>query len=143
MPKDYPDHHDAELVLKLYELRREPVLREARKAMNTWIPKTMEEFMKIMSPDHPDNAAFRQVSGYWDMAFGMARHGVIHAEFLLENSGEGLWFYARVERYVDELRKTRSPRLYVNAQWVAENTEFGKELMPLYRTRLATVLAAK
>ncbi len=143
MMKDYPDHHDAELVIKLYELRREPVLREARKAINAWIPKSQEDFMKIMSPDHPDNAAFRQVSGYWDMVFGMARHGVIHPEFLMENSGEGLWFYARVERYVDELRKTRSPRLYLNAQWVAENTDFGKELMPLYRTRIETMLAAK
>ena len=99
--------------------------------------------MAIMNPDHPDNAAFRQVSGYWDMVFGMARHGVIHPEFLMENSGEGLWFYARIERYVAELRKTRSPRLYLNAQWVADNTDFGKELMPLYRARLETVLAAK
>jgi hypothetical protein len=143
MPKDYPDHHDAELVLKLYELRREALLREARKAMNVWIPKSQDDFMAIMNPDHPDNAAFRQVSGYWDMVFGMARHGVIHPEFLMENSGEGLWFYARIERYVAELRKTRSPRLYLNAQWVAENTDFGKELMPLYRARLETVLAAK
>jgi hypothetical protein len=143
VPKDYPDHHDAELVLKLYELRREAVLREARKAMNAWLPRTVDDFMQILKPDHPDNAAFRQVSGYWDMAFGMARHGVIHAEFLAENSGEGLWFYARVERYVEEIRKTRSPRLYLNAQWVAENTDFGKEIMPLYRARLEGMLAAK
>jgi hypothetical protein len=143
MPKDYPDHHDAELVLKLYDLRREAVLRDARKAMNVWIPKSLDDVNAILKPDHPDNAAFRQVSGYWDMAFGMARHGVIHPEFLVENSGEGLWFYARVERFVPELRKTRSPRLYMNAQWVAENTEFGKELMPLYRARLEAMLAAK
>ena len=79
VPKDYPDHHDAELVLKLYELRREAVLRDARKTMTAWFPKSADEFMKITKPDHPDNAAFRQVLGYWEMAFGMARHGVIHA----------------------------------------------------------------
>jgi hypothetical protein len=143
VPKDYPDHHDAELVLKLYELRREPLLRESRKTMNAWFPKTVDHFMKIMKPDHPDNAAFRQVSGYWEMAFGMAKHGVIHAEFLIENSGEGLWFYARVERYLEELRKTASPRLFANAEWVANNTEFGKELMPRYRARIEAMTAAK
>ncbi len=143
MPKDYPDHHDAELVLKLYELRREQVLRDARKTMNAWFPKTMDDVMKIMAHDHPENAAFRQVSGYWDMAFGMARHGVINAEFLIENSGEGLWFYARVERFVEELRKTTSPRLYMNAEWIANNTEFGKELMERYRKRIETIIASK
>lgn len=143
MPKDYPDHHDAELVLKLYELRREPLLREARKAMNAWYPKTLDDFMKITKPDHPENAAFRQVTGYWEMAFGMARHGVIHAEFLIENTGEGLWFYARVERFVAEFRKATSPRAYVNSEWVAANTEFGKEVMPRYRARLEAMAAAK
>jgi hypothetical protein len=143
MPKDYPDHHDAELVLKLYELRREPLLREARKAMNAWFPKTLDDVVKLMAHDHPDNAAFRQVSGYWDMAFGMARHGVINAEFLIENSGEGLWFYARLERFVEELRKTTSRRLYVNAEWIAENTDFGKELMPRYRARIEAMIASK
>jgi hypothetical protein len=77
------------------------------------------------------------------MAFGMARHGVIHAEFLAENCGEGLWFYARVERFVEELRKTTSPRLYMNAQWVANHTEFGKEIMPRYRARIEAMTAAK
>jgi hypothetical protein len=76
------------------------------------------------------------------MAFGMARHGVIHAEFLSENSNEGLWFYARVERFVAELRKTTSPRLYMNAEWVATNTEFGKEAMPRFRARLEAMSKA-
>ncbi len=142
-PKDYPDHHDAELVLKLYELRRESVMRDARKAMNLWFPRSVDDFMAILKPEHPDNASFRQVSGYWDMAFGMARHGVIHAEFLAENSGEGIWFYSKVEPFVAELRKTTSPRLYINAEWVATNTEFGKELMPRYRARNEAMVAAK
>ena len=143
MPKDYPDHHDAELVLKLYDLRREAVLREARKTMTTWLPKTADEFMKITKPDHPDNAAFRQVMGYWEMVYGMARHGVIHAEFLMENNGEGLWFYARAERFLPELRKATSPRVLMNAEWVANNTEFGKEAMPRFHARLETIMAAK
>ena len=141
MPKDYPDHHDAELVLRLYELRRDPVLREARKAVNSWLPKTFDDFMKITKPDHPDNAAFRQVAGYWDMAFGMARHGVIHPEFLMENSGEGLWFFARIERFVEEFRKLTNPRAFRNAEWVVNNTEMGRDMMPYYRTRIQAMAA--
>lgn len=143
MPKDYPDHHDAELVVKFYELRREAVMREARKAMNLWLPASADDVMAILKPDHPDNASFRQVTGYWDMVFGMARHGVIHAEFLAENSGEGIWFYSKVEPFVGELRKISSPRLFLNAEWIAANTEFARELMPRYKTRNAAMLAAR
>ena len=134
--KDFPDHHDADLALKLYDLRRDPLLRESRAIMNDWFPKTFDEFIAVTKPDHPRNAAFRQVSGYWDMAFNMARHGVIHADFLAEMSGEGLYFYSRFERFVGELRKITGPRAFLNAQWVAENTEMGKEMMPRYRARL-------
>jgi hypothetical protein len=143
MPKDYPDHHDAELVLKLYELRRETVMRESRAAMNKWLPKTFDDVIAITKPDHPSNAAFRQVTGYWEMAFGMARQGVIHPEFLAEYSGEGLWFYARIERFLEEFRKLSSPRAFRNAEWVVADTEMGREMMPMYRERIKKMVAAK
>ena len=139
--KDFPDHHDAELALKLYDLRREPLLRESRTHMNQWFPKTFTDVQAVIKPEHPQNAAFRQVAGYWDMAFNMARHGVIHADFLAEMSGEGLYFYSKVERFVEELRKVTGPRAFRNAEWVAMNTEMGKEMMPVYRARIDTALA--
>jgi hypothetical protein len=141
VPKDYPDHHDADLVLKLYELRREPVLREARKTIAAWFPKTFDDFMKLTKPDHPDNAAFRQVAGYWDMAFNMARHGVINPEFLMENSGEGLFFFARIERFVEAFRQATNARAFRNAEWVVANTEMGKDMMPYYRKRIEAMIA--
>lgn len=141
MPKDFPDHHDAELILKLYELRREASLREARRVINNWFPRTFDELADVMKPEHPNNASFRQVSGYWDMVFGMARHGVINAEFLMENSGEGLFFFSRVERFVEEVRKMTSPRAFVNAEWVVNNTEFGRDIMARYRKRVAAITA--
>jgi hypothetical protein len=63
MSKDKPDHHDAELVLKLYDLRREPVMRASRDAMlGKFWPKSYEDFVAVTKFDHPLNAAFRQVS---------------------------------------------------------------------------------
>ena len=77
LPQDLPDHHDAELILKAYELRREAVMREARHALTTsYWPKTAEEAIAPNAQDHPLNPAWRQVIGYWEMIFGMARHGM-------------------------------------------------------------------
>ncbi|NBW66765.1 hypothetical protein EBR44_13525, partial [bacterium] len=105
MPKDFPDHHDADLVIRFYEMRREAVIREARKAMGAWMPASWDDVVALMKPDHPNNAAFRQLSGYWEMVYGMARHGIAHGEFLMENSGEGMFFYSRFEPYLAQLRE--------------------------------------
>ena len=78
MLKESPDHHDADLVLKIYDLRRETVMRESRTAINAkfW-PRSSEEAIAVTATDHPLNLAYRQTSGYWEMVYGMARHGII------------------------------------------------------------------
>lgn len=81
MTKSTPDHHDAELVIKLYDLRREAVMRESRDAINAeYWPKDVDEAAAILARDHPLNRAYRQVSTYWEMVFGMAKHGIVHAD---------------------------------------------------------------
>ena len=142
MPKDYPDHHDAELVLRLYELRRESTMRASRAAMASWFPKSYDEFAAIFKGDHPNNAAFRQVTGYWEMAYGMARHGVAHPEFLVENCTEGLFYFVRFERILEQYRASASPRAFRNTEWVVTNTEAGKETLAFYRKRLEKILTA-
>ena len=67
MIKQAPDHHDADLVLKLYDLRREAVMRQSRSTIVKWIPRTYEEVVAITNLSHPDNAAWRQVSSYFEI----------------------------------------------------------------------------
>ena len=142
--KDFPDHHDAELVLRLYELRREPVMRESRHAINrTFWPASLDDVLALTKPDHPLNAAFRQTSTYWEMVYGMAKHGVIHTDFLLESAGEGLLLFARVEPYLDEYRAAVNPRAFRNAEWVASNSDLARQLMELHRKRIQQQAAAK
>jgi hypothetical protein len=108
--KEAPDHHDADLVLKRYDLRREAVMRESLNAIDSgfW-PRNAEEAVAVTTSKHPLNVAFRQTSGYWEMVFDMARHGIIHADFLVENNEGGLFLYAKVEPYLAQIRAATSP----------------------------------
>ncbi len=141
---DAPDHHDADLILKLYDLRREAVMRESRNAINSrfW-PRNAEEAVAITASDHPLNLAYRQTSGYWEMVYGIARHGIVPADFLVENNGEGLLLFARVEPYVENIRQAGFPRAFRSAQWVATNSETGKALMDSFRPYVKRVLESK
>lgn len=128
MLKDHPDHHDAELVIRLYELRREPTMRAARDAIyEQFTPKTYAELKDVTgNRKHPLNAAFRQVSAYWEMVYGMAKHGIVHADFLIENNGEGFFILAKVHPFLKELRADTSPAQFKNAEWAATQTDEGK-----------------
>jgi hypothetical protein len=142
--KEAPDHHDADLVLKIYDLRREPVMRESRAAINAkYWPRNAEEAIAVTASDHPLNTAFRQITGYWEMVYGMARHGIVHADFLVENNGEGLFVFARVEPYLGGIRAATSPRAFRNAEWVTTNCPTGKMLMESFRGRIKQVLETR
>ena len=137
LTKDYPDHYDADLVLKLYELRRESVMRESRTQINAnfW-PKSLQDVLAVTKSDHPLNAAYRQCSTYWEMTYAMARHGVMHADFMLESTGEGLLLFARVEPWLAELRAQVNPLAFRNAEWIANESEMGRTLMTRFRARV-------
>ena len=144
MLKESPDHFDAELVLKIYDLRREEVMRESRNAINRdYWPRTPEEAIEVLRADHPLNRAYRQTTGYWEMVYSMARHGVIHGDFLAENKGEGLFLFARVEPYLAQVRAAGNPRAFRNAEWIATETEMGRSILATFRARVAKALAQK
>jgi hypothetical protein len=142
--KEAPDHHDADLVLKIYDLRCQPGMRESRNAIDAefW-PRNAEDAIAIAAPDHPLNVAFREISGYWEMVYGMARHGIVHPDFLVENNGEGLFLFARIEPYLSAFRQAGSPRLFHNAEWVATNCAAGRALMDTYRARIKRMLETR
>ena len=145
-PKDFPDHHDADLVIKLYDLRREATMREARALINRdfW-PASAADVLAVLKSDHPLNTAFRQTSTYWEMTYGMARHGVIHPEFLLETNGhEGLFLFARVEPFLAAVREAAgTPRLMLSAEWIARESAVGREMLDRFRARVRATLAQR
>ena len=140
MSKEVPDHHDADLVLKLYDLRREAVMRESRAKMAQFLPRTWEEILAVTQPAHPSNAAWRQVGSYWEMAYGFARHHIVNPDFLIENTTEGLFLYAKVLPFLERFRKEVAPTAFRNAEWIATQCETGKQRLELVQARVRKML---
>src|SRR5262245_13969065 len=136
MSKEKPDHADAELVLKLYELRREAVMRDSRGQMMKFMPRTWEEFIAVTQPAHAMNAAWRQVSSYFEMAYGFGRHGIVNADFLMENTTEGLFLYAKVLPFLPRFRQEVSPTAFRNAEWITTSCETGKQRLEMVQARV-------
>ncbi len=143
MAKKKPSHADAELILRLYELRRETVMRESRKTMAGWLPRSFEDVLAITKLDDPKNVAWRQVTSYFEMAYGFARHGIVPADFLAENAGEGLLLYAKLEPHLKELRKHLAPTAFRNSEWLVKKSPYAAERLKLFKKRVATMLAAQ
>lgn len=141
--KSNPDHHDADLVLKLYDLRREAVMRQSRDAMVRFLPRSYQDVIALSKPDHPQNAAWRQVSSYFEMAYGFARHGVVHPDFLAENTGEGLLLFAKVQPYLEQFRKEYAATAFTNAEWLVNNSASAKQRLEMFKKRIAAQLESK
>ncbi len=144
MGKERPDHHDAELVFHAYELRRETVMRESRSALNRdfW-PRSYGDVLAVTKADHPLNAAWRQTTTYWEMVYGIVRHGIVHPEYFMESNGEGLFLFARMAPYLEEFRREVSPVAFRNAEWVAKNTETGQRFFEVFSGRVKKILESK
>jgi hypothetical protein len=144
MSFETPDFHDAELVLRVYEQRREAVMRESRAAIiQRFWPKSYEDVQAVLKGDHPLNASYRQVNTYWEMVYGMVKHRIVQPEYFMESNGEGLFLFARIEPHLQALRRDVSPFAYQNAEWVARETQRGRQLADLFRARVRTMLESK
>ncbi len=145
MPKTVPDHIDAELVLKVYDLRREAVMRKSRDAINgQFWPKRYEDVAAVMTNfENPLNAAWRQVGTYWEMVYGMARHGIVHADYFVENNGEGLFLFAKIEPFLEQIRRDASPLAFQNTQWVAREPAAGRRIYEIIGARVRKMMEGK
>ena len=93
----------ATLNLKLFELRREPVLREAREwFLREFNPETIEDVVRMISGER--NASFRMVLGYWDMAASLVTTGAIDADAFLAANGEIFLTFAKIQPFLEEAR---------------------------------------
>jgi hypothetical protein len=101
-----PNHDDANLILKLYELRREEKLRKAR----AWFvseckPANLAAWEELCPPGSEPNAFYRMVTTYWDMAASFVTTGVLHPELFIQDSLEMLVVWTRIRHLVPDIRR--------------------------------------
>ncbi len=144
MHKTTPDHHDAELLIEVYDLRREAVMRESRRAiLREFWPKSWDDVQAVLKAEHPLNAAYRQTATYWEMVYSMVRHGIVHGGFWLENNGEGLFLFAKIEPFLPQIRAAGQPSAFRNAEWVARECPDGQPIYERIKARVAQMAAAR
>lgn len=129
MSAEKPDYHDADLMLRVYEMRRETKTRENRDKLNFgfW-PKSHADVKAVQEAGHELNQAWRQLSGYWEMVYGIARNGIVNADYWVASNGEGMFFYAKVAPFLAEIR-AENPLALQNLEWAATQTEKGKQFL--------------
>jgi hypothetical protein len=143
MPKK-PTAVDAELILKLYDLRREAEMRKARNwwVVNFW-PESADDIMKVgMAMGTQENNWLRQVSGYWNLAAGLVEQGTLNRELFLEPSfsGEMFLIYAKIRPFLKDLReRMKNPRMYSNVEKLIESTKPSREFLKTMEGNLANM----
>jgi len=123
---------DAQIIMQLYDLRREA---EMRKARSWWLgefwPQSADDFLKISSAmGSQENNWLRQVAGYWSMAASFVLQGALNEELFLQPaaSGEMFFVFAKVQPFLKELReKIGDPHLFGNIEKVIAGSKFGRE----------------
>jgi hypothetical protein len=141
-----PTTADAELIVRLYDLRREAELRKAR---NWWLgfwPDSADDIVKIATAlGTQENAWLRQAGGYWEMAASFVLHGALNRELFLEPSfsGEMFVFFGKVEPFVKELReKMQNPAIFGNVEKLIATSEGAPERLKQTQERLAAMRTA-
>lgn len=100
----------ANLVLKLYELRRDPEMREAREWYVTkFNPKSAEEIVKLLMESFEGSRYYRMVTSYWDMASSLVNNGAIDRTVFLDANTEHVAIFARVQPFLAEVQKIYRP----------------------------------
>ena len=129
-------HEDADLILKLYDLRREPVMREARNWMFTFNPTSVEDVMATMIGEHSGH--LRMVISYWDMACAMVTNGAIDEELFNQTNGEHIFVYMKIEPVLEGLRAMFGNQEFLkNLETVVKRIPDIETTMPAMRARMA------
>lgn len=134
---------EAALILRLYELRREPVMREARNwYFREFNPESYADFTNALFSEHSGH--LRMVISYWDMAAALVNSGAISLELFSESNGEHIGVFSKVEPFLGEFRAQFGPQFAANFEKLIDATPNGRqrvaqsrEVMKGIRARMA------
>lgn len=119
-------HEQVNLMLRLYELRREPRLRQARDwFLHNFYPETLAD-RAALTPEEDTNV--RMVSSYWDMATGLVRRGMTDEEMFFESNAEFWIVWDRLKPLANEIRVLqKDPHIWENIEKLSVRYEHWRE----------------
>lgn len=126
---------DADLILKLYDLRREKTMREARDWFFTFNPQNPQDFIDVLISDK--SGYYRMVVSYWDMACSLVTHGAIDTEMFNDANGEHLAVYAKLEPFIPALREAFGPQFVTHLEQVVKEIPDYEQRVAAFRERMA------
>jgi hypothetical protein len=148
--REHADHYDGDLLLRLYHLRHEERLREARDwFIRDFHADSTEEFYKRFPFGSKENDDYRMVLGYWEMAASLVNRGLINEELFFENNGELWTVWTKITHLMPEARAMwKNPHLFQNLEILADKYEKWMEArapgaVDLMREQMKTLTAKK
>lgn len=142
-------HDDANLVLRLYELRREEKMREARDwFMRNYRVQSIEDANRIAPMGSKENAYVRMIISYWEMAASFITSGVLNQELFFDSGGELLFVWERVSPVVPAYREMmKNPLAFrcletVANAYIARMQSASPEAYPIFQAMVNTDPAA-
>ena len=133
----------AHLILKLYELRREEKMREARSWIASFFPETAQDVMNAMI-NTETSVYYRMVTSYWDMAASFVNHGAIDEEMFADAGGEYFLVFSKIEPFLTEIREKMSNANYLkNLESLITRMPNGKERLARTREMMKQMAQAR
>ena len=128
-------YESATLLIRLYELRREPAMREARAwYVGKFHPNSVDDVIATLRG--PDSAQFRMVTSYWDMAASFVLNGAIDEQMFADANGEHVIVFAKLEPFLAEYReKMGNPNYYGSLEKLVLKAPGIKERLAAIRER--------
>ena len=120
-----PTHEQGQLHLRVYDLRREPRLRQARDwFQQNYRAQTFEEAMRIAAPGTENGNFVGMVIGYWEQACALLKYGLLHEDLFFETSGEFFGVWELLKPVVPQFReKFADKNLLANLERAAQRFE--------------------
>ncbi|HEY0375530.1 MAG TPA: hypothetical protein VGC87_01080 [Pyrinomonadaceae bacterium] len=135
-------YEDANLILRLYELRREEVMRKARDWYIWFNPTSTQDIIDALMGEH--SAYYRMVTTYWEMAATLVNHGAIDKGMFNEANGEHLVVFAKLEPFLAEMRTMfNNPKAMANLEKLVMSEPNAKESLEALRERFQKMAAVR
>ena len=137
---------DADLIIKLYDLRRDETMRKARNYyILEFFPQSADDVKALFANrEHPEyNAYFRQVTSYWEMAAAMVNHGSIDQALFFDTNGEFFAVWAKICDFMEDLRASFGPQYLVNLEKLIAAHPNGAQRIQAMKERFNTLAAQR